>query len=156
MKPILITIAFIILFSTVKAQQAATPPPRTDPNTTVIIDEPVKMTEDTSRSKIFTAVEQMPMFPGGFEALYKYLVQNIHYPANAAKDKIEGKVFLSFVVEKDGSLTDIKVIRRVSPDLDAEAVRVLKESPKWKPAIQNSRPVRVLFSLPVSFSLQKQ
>jgi len=156
MKPILITISFIAIFSIAKAQQTTTPPQKTDPNTTVIIDEPVKMTEDTSRSKIFTAVEQIPMFPGGIEALYNYLVQNIHYPASAAKDKIEGKVFLSFVVEKDGSLTDIKVIRSISADLDAEAVRVLKGSPKWNPGIQNNRPVRVQFSLPVNFSLQKQ
>src|SRR5579859_7617646 len=99
MKPILITVALIALFSIAKAQRATTPPQKADPNRTVIIDEPATMTQDTSRSKIFTAVEQIPMFPGGFEALYKYLVQNIHYPASAAKDKIEGKVFLAFVVE---------------------------------------------------------
>ncbi|HEX3386474.1 MAG TPA: energy transducer TonB [Mucilaginibacter sp.] len=156
MKPILITIYFIAFLSIAKAQQATVSPKKADPNADVVIDEPVKMVEDTSQSKIFTSVEQIPMFPGGFEALYKYLTQNIHYPASAVKDKIEGKVFLTFVVEKDGSLTDIKVVRGVSADIDTEALRVLKESPKWQPGTQNSRPVRVQFTVPISFLLQKK
>ena len=140
----------------VRAQQQTAQKPK-DPNADVVIDSPIPM--DTSKnvaydpSRIFTSVEQIPTFPGGFDAFYKYLAQNIHYPAGAAKDRIQGKVFVIFVVEKDGSLTDMKIIRGVSPDIDAEAIRVLKSSPKWKPGIQNGRPVRVQFSVPINFSL---
>ena len=148
MKKTLFLFLFSLLSLTVKAQKA-------DPNADIVINSPI----DTSKhvpydpNRIFTSVQQIPTFPGGFDSFYKFLAQNIRYPANAVKERIQGKVFLTFVVEKDGSLTDIKVIRGVSGDIDAEAVRVLMSSPKWKPGIQNGRPVRVQFAVPIDFSL---
>jgi len=106
-----------------------------------------------SDQKIFTAVEHEPGFKGGNIAFLKYLQGNIHYPAQSREKHIQGKVFISFIVEKDGSLSDLKVVRGVSDDLDAEALRVLQESPKWDPGIQNGRAVRVAYTIPVSFTL---
>jgi protein TonB len=156
MKRTLLIALLILSTLMVNAQQQPAQKPK-DQSADVIIDSPIPM--DTSKTvpydpnRIFTSVQQIPTFPGGFENFYKFLAQNIRYPANAVKDRIQGKVFLTFVVEKDGSLTDIKVIRSVSGDIDAEAVRVLRSSPKWKPGIQNGRPVRVQFAVPIDFSL---
>lgn len=124
----------------------------TDNSTTtdVVIDEPVN---NDSSGKIFTAVEQVPQFPGGMEAFYKFLDANIHYPQDARDEKKEGRVIVQFVVEKDGTLTDIKIVRGVFPSIDAEALRIIKSSPKWKPGLQNGRMVRVQYSVPIRFSL---
>lgn len=97
-----------------------------------------------------------PKFKGGLEVLYKYLSQSIHYPADAKKSNIQGKVFLSFVVDKDGSITDVKVIRGIGSGCDEEALRVIKSSPKWVPGKIYGIPVRVQYTLPISFSLQKE
>lgn len=105
--------------------------------------------------KIFTAVEQEPTFAGGIEAFYKFLQNNIRYPTKAFENKIQGKVFISFVVERDGSLTDIKVVRGIGGGCDEEAKRVISISPKWKPGIQNSKPVRVQYTMPISFTLTR-
>lgn len=99
-------------------------------------------------------VEQMPMFPGGNEELLKYLGKNLKYPVICQEMSIQGRVVCSFVVEKDGSITDIKVIRSIDPNLDKEAVRVLKSMPKWIAGRQNGRPVRVKYNVPVAFRLQ--
>ena len=101
--------------------------------------------------KIFSAVEKEPQFPGGIEKFYQYLVKNERYPDRARENNIRGKVFLSFVVEKDGSLTEIKVNKPLSPETDAEAIRLLNNSPKWKPGMQNGRPVRVAYTMPITF-----
>ncbi|MFC3364221.1 energy transducer TonB [Pedobacter fastidiosus] len=101
----------------------------------------------------FVSVEKQPEFPGGLKAFYQYLGQNIKYPKEAAKNKIYGRVFLSFTVEKNGELTDIKVTRGVSRDIDAEAVRVISESPNWSPGIQFGVPVRVRYNINVNFNL---
>jgi TonB family protein len=158
MKKILITIAFIAACTVVQAQQPTVSPKKADPNADIKIDMPLGDTKPDTEdpNKIFTSVEQIPVFPGGFEGFSKYLAQNIHYPADAVKNKVEGKVFLTFVVERNGSLADIKVLRGVSPDIDAEALRVMKASPHWRPGIQNGRPVRVQFSVPISFKLSAQ
>lgn len=113
--------------------------------------EPPKVVEET---KIFTVVEQMPMFPGGDAALMQYLKQNIHYPAVAAENGVQGRVVVGFVVERDGSITDVNVLRSVDPSLDKEAVRVVKSMPKWNPGKQNGSAVRVKYQVPVSFRLQ--
>jgi len=144
---------------TVKELEVADPGQKNlkgDKNAEVSIDEPVgtsdqKVTEDDN--KIFTAVEQVPEFPGGLEAFSKYLSKNIRYPAVARENGTQGRVILSFVCERDGSLTDIKVARGIGDGCDEEAVRVIKNSPKWKPGIQNGRPVRVAYSVPISFTL---
>ncbi|MDB5136647.1 MAG: energy transducer TonB [Mucilaginibacter sp.] len=87
------------------------------------------------------------------QAFYTYLTHTMHYPVKAKEHNIQGKVFISFIVEKDGSLSDIKIIRSVSEDLDAEALRVIKGSPNWNPGIQNGKPVRVAYTMPLSFAL---
>lgn len=110
---------------------------------------------DTTK-QIFTAVEMEPSFPGGVDRFYRYLQVNIRYPGNALKNRSQGKVFVSFVVEKNGSLTDVKVLRGVSPDIDAEAIRVVNNSPKWKAGIQNGRPVRVRYNIALNFKLPEQ
>jgi protein TonB len=132
-----------------------------DPNADIRIDEPVgnsdvKQVVEENPNQIFTAVEQAPTFPGGDGAFGKYLGKNIRYPAIARENNVQGRVVLTFVVERDGSLTDIKVLRSLGSGTDEEAVRVLKASPKWKPGIQNGRPVRVQYSIPVNFTLASE
>ena len=104
--------------------------------------------------KVFEVVEQMPSFPGGDAALMQYLSNNIKYPVVAQENGVQGRVVVSFVVEKDGSITDVKVVRSVDPSLDKEAQRVVKSMPKWIPGKQNGSAVRVKYNVPVSFKLQ--
>jgi len=103
--------------------------------------------------KIFTSVEKTPEFPGGLDAFYQFLGKNIRYPAAAREHKVQGRVIISFIVEKDGSLSDVHVVRGIGSGADEESVRVLKLSPKWEPGLQNSKPVRVQYSVPISFTL---
>lgn len=103
--------------------------------------------------KVFDVVEQMPEFPGGAAALMSWLSRNIRYPAIAEENGIQGRVVCTFVVERDGSITDIQVARSVDPSLDKEAIRVLKLMPKWSPGRQNGAPVRVKYTVPVTFRL---
>lgn len=113
--------------------------------------EPPKHVED---NKIFEVVEQNPTFPGGTAALMSWLSQNIKYPVIAAENGVKGRVIVQFVVEKDGSITDVVVVKSVDPSLDKEATRVIKNMPHWIPGRQNGSPVRVRFTVPVSFKLQ--
>ena len=114
-------------------------------------EPPKHVVEET---KIFTVVEQMPMFPGGDAALMGYLRDNIHYPTVAAENGVQGRVVVGFVVERDGSITDVKVLRSVDPSLDREAMRVVKSMPRWTPGKQNGSAVRVKYQVPVTFRLQ--
>ena len=114
-------------------------------------EPPKHVVEET---KIFTVVEQMPMFPGGDAALMGYLRDNIHYPTVAAENGVQGRVVVGFVVERDGSITDVNILRGVDPLLDREAMRVVKSMPKWTPGKQNGSAVRVKYQVPVSFRLQ--
>jgi len=104
--------------------------------------------------KIYSQVEKQPMFPGGLEAFSKYLSTNIRYPAEDKNNGIEGKVIVTFVIEKDGTLSDIKAVRGPSETLKSEAVRVLTRSPKWQPGYQNNQPVRVSYAVPIAFTAQ--
>lgn len=106
-----------------------------------------------SLSRIFTNVEVLPSFPGGIQQFGKFLSANLKYPKQAWLDKVQGRVFCQFVVEKDGSLSDIKVMRGIGGGCDEEAVRVLSTSPKWSPGIQNGRSVRVSYTIPIFFQL---
>lgn len=115
----------------------------------VIADEKPKEEE----TKVFDVVEQMPEFPGGAAALMKWLSDNIKYPSIAEENGIQGRVVCTFVVERDGSVTDIQVARSVDPSLDKEAIRVLKKMPKWIPGKQNGSAVRVKYTVPVTFRL---
>ena len=101
--------------------------------------------------KVFDVVEQMPKFPGGMEALFKYMAENMKYPEDAKKQQVEGRVLVQFIVETDGSVSNTEVLMRVFPSLDAEAVRVISGMPKWIPGKQNGKVVRVKYTIPVSF-----
>ena len=105
-------------------------------------------------NKIHEIVEQMPSFPGGMSALMSWLSQNIKYPVIAAENGVKGRVTVQFVVEKDGSITDVQVVKSVDPSLDKEAARVIKSMPHWIPGRQNGSPVRVRYTVPVTFKLQ--
>ena len=105
-------------------------------------------------SKVFDVVEEMPSFPGGQGALMSYLASNIKYPVVAQEYGVQGRVIVSFVVERDGSISDVKVARSVDPSLDREAQRVVKSMPRWKPGKQNGSAVRVKYTVPVVFRLQ--
>ena len=105
-------------------------------------------------TKVFDVVEEMPSFPGGNGALMSYLNGNTKYPVVAQENGVQGKVIISFVVERDGSISDVKVARSVDPSLDREAQRVVKSMPRWKPGKQNGSAVRVKYTVPVVFRLQ--
>ena len=105
-------------------------------------------------TKVFDVVEQMPSFPGGPSALMQYLSSNIKYPVVAEENGVQGRVIVTFVVEKDGSITDVRVVKGVDPSLDKEAQRVVKSMPKWIPGKQNGAAVRVKYTVPVTFRLQ--
>lgn len=113
--------------------------------------EPPKHEEE---NKVFDVVEQMPSFPGGNSALMEYLSKNVKYPVVAQENGVQGRVVVSFVVERDGSITDVKVVKSVDPSLDREASRVVSSMPKWIPGKQNGSAVRVKYNVPVSFRLQ--
>ncbi len=148
---------------TIKELEKADPGQKTikgDPNADIVINTPVgegpinqEKTEDTNQ--IFTNVEVLPSFPGGLDAFGKFLGKNLRYPPIARDNGIQGRVYCNFVVEKDGSLTDIKVVRGIGGGCDEEAIRVLKNSPKWTPGVQNGRNVRVSYTIPIYFQLQQ-
>lgn len=110
--------------------------------------------DSTAKEEVFMVAEQMPEFPGGMKEMLKFLQENVKYPENAMKNNVQGRVIVQFVIEKDGTPTEFKVLRSVDPDLDAEALRVMKAMPKWKPGMQKGQVVRVKFTVPVSFKLQ--
>lgn len=118
--------------------------------TPVVVDEE----EEEEEQVIFTVVENDPEFPGGMEALYKYLAQNIKYPQLARDNNITGRVYVTFVVERDGSITGCRVLRDIGGGCGQEAIRVVKSMPKWTPGKQRGKAVRVQFNLPVNFNLQ--
>ncbi len=118
----------------------------------MLVTEPVK--PKVEESKVFEVVEQMPSFPGGDVALMQYLSKNIKYPPVAEEMGIQGRVICTFVVERDGSVSDIRIARSVDPSLDKEAIRVVSGMPKWIPGRQNGQSVRVKYTLPVTFRLQ--
>jgi len=103
---------------------------------------------------LFAAVEEKPEFPGGEKKFYEYLGKNMKYPPMEAEQGITGRVFVEFLIDKDGSIAEVKALRGVSPGLDKEAVRVIKAMPKWTPGKQNGRPVRVRYVIPVNFNLR--
>lgn len=100
------------------------------------------------------SVEHNPEFPGGMDAWAKYIQKNLRYPSMAQEEGIQGKVFLSFVVEKDGTITDVKVTRGIGYGCDDEAMRVIKKSPRWKAGMQNNLPVRVRYNMPINYTMQ--
>jgi TonB family protein len=162
--PLAISLLLAISFnSDVMAQEEeklAPPPP---PKEKADIDKPLPPQKEEKLAKapqdqevpIFTVVEEMPEYPGGMKAMYAYLGENIKYPQEAKNKGISGTVFITYVVEKDGSVSNVKVLRGVKEDLDKEAIRVVSMMPKWKPGKQKGIPVRVQYNLPIKFSLEE-
>jgi len=110
--------------------------------------------EEVVEAEVFTIVEEMPSYPGGDAKMYEYLGKNIKYPQIARESSIQGRVFVNFVVEPDGSVSNVKVLRGIGGGCDEEAMRVVKTMPKWKPGKQRGKAVRVSYTLPVVFKLQ--
>ena len=110
--------------------------------------------EEEEDAPVFFIVEEMPEFPGGEAALHKYIAQSIKYPVIAQENGIQGRVYVSFVINQKGEVTDIKIARGVDPALDKEAMRVISKMPKWKPGKQRGKPVKVSFTVPINFVLQ--
>lgn len=162
-------------------QEVKPPPPKPPPQTTILniveddvevdmdieidaeaddkteIDSyvPVVMEEEESgETEIFTVVEESPAFPGGDVARIRFLQENIRYPQMARESGIQGTVYVTFVVEKNGAVTDVRVLRGIGGGCDEEAIRVIKAMPKWNPGKQRGKPVRVQFNMPIKFTLQ--
>lgn len=118
---------------------------------------PANITHSTADDEIYEVVENMPRFPnGGMQALMQYLNENICYPEAAIKAGVQGRVTLQFIVDKDGSIDDVKILRSVNPDLDAEAIRVIKMMPRWEPGTHKGKPVRVKYTVPVMFRIPSE
>ena len=115
---------------------------------------PAPVQEESDEGEVFDVVEENPSFPGGDAALATWLQKNIKYPSAAQDNGIQGRVLVSFVVNKDGSIVEPKILRSVDPSLDKEAIRVVSAMPRWKPGKQRGKAVRVKFNLPVVFRLQ--
>lgn len=111
---------------------------------------------DTTKNVVYDVTETMPQFPGGQGVMMKYLAANIKYPASAVKAKKQGRVIIAFVIQKDGSVTNARIVKSVDPELDAEALRIVKAMPNWTPGTQDGKPVDVNYTIPVVFSLYKE
>jgi TonB family protein len=141
----------VISFS--KPQFKITSQPLNVTNLKIAKDTLIK-SKGESKEVIFTAVEQNPEFPGGMTAMYRFLGNNIKYPNEAQRARVSGRVFLKFVVEKDGSISSVDVLKGIGFGCDAEAIRVVKSMPKWIPGRQNGKPVRVYYNMPIVFKLE--
>jgi protein TonB len=131
----------------IEAMGAFSPPPRAPE-----IVEMIKV-DRVEDNNIFISVEQQPEFPNGIKAMYEFLSKNIHYPKSAVNAGITGKVFVKFVVEKDGSIADVQITKGIGFGCDEEAIRVIASMPKWSPGKQNGKNVRVYFNMPVTYNL---
>ncbi len=154
-------VAPVVTTDSVETTMATQDDLSTKPNLEVPAEEEIKVEEPKEKvieqvevAPVFTIVEEMPAFNGGETELYKYLHDNTKYPEEAKELGIQGRVFVTFVVETDGSITDIKVVRGIGGGCDEEAVRVVKSMPRWTPGKQRGVPVRVQFNLPIKFTLQ--
>lgn len=151
--PLAITMMLVISCSpgaVNQAEEEAPPPPEILEQNVDPIGEPAEVGDETP---IFTVVENMPEYPGGMDAMYAYLGENIQYPDSAKMNNISGKVYVTFVIEKDGSVTNVVVLRGIGGGCDKEAMRVVSEMPNWKPGKQRGQEVRVQYNLPIKFTL---
>ena len=120
-----------------------------------VIQAPIEMPEeDPEENIVFVVAEKMPSFPGGQQALMKYLSENIRYPVIAQENGVQGRVIVQFTVRKDGSIDDVKVVKSADPSLDKEAVRLIKSVPAWDPGMQRGKAVHCKFTVPIVFKLQ--
>jgi protein TonB len=143
MKKTLLTLFSLLFILTVKAQHTDTAKNSKD----------VAVVTVNTNTAIFVKVEHDPEFPGGMDQFYRFLAKTVRYPAAARENNTQGKVIVTMVVERDGSLSQVKVARGIGDGCDEEAVRVVKLSSPWKPGMQNGRVVRVAYSVPISFTL---
>jgi periplasmic protein TonB len=118
------------------------------------LDENQAITQE-DETKVFEIVQQMPEFPGGENALVKWINEHIKYPYLAAENGIEGKVYVQFVVDKDGNISNARIARSIAPSLDQEALRVVNNLPRWNPGKQSGQPVRVSYTIPINFVLKQ-
>ncbi len=150
-KIIALSALLLLLNSNLKAQNVVNPTNEKD-NITIL-----RAVGDDStvsdKEKVYQVVEQQPSFPGGREELFKYLAYNVKYPIDAAENKIEGRVLVTFVVEHDGSISNVNVANSVYPSLDKESIRVVSGMPKWIPGKANGKTVRVKYTIPITFRL---
>ena len=117
-----------------------------------VTSKPINNSKDVA--KVFDVVEEMPQFPGGSSAMFEYIAASLKYPVKAEENGVQGRVVCSFVVDTDGSVSDVKVVKSVDPTLDKEAKRIIQGMPKWIPGKQGGAPVRVKYTVPVTFRLQ--
>ena len=150
----------LLCTTTALAVLAQTPPPKPEPPTiswSEVTNEeaapPVEKQPDAQEPQVYTVVEQMPEFPGGTAKLMEYMQKNIVYPQDAVEGGIEGRVFVRFIVDPEGFVKDVTVMRGAAPALDKEALRVVKSMPKWFPGMQNGKKVSTYYNLPVVFKL---
>lgn len=115
-----------------------------------------KKNENSGEDEVFTVVEDSPSFPGGNDSLFAYIKRNIQYPQSALENRIEGTVYVTFVVEKDGSLTGHRVLRGINEACDQEALRLVKNMPAWQPGLHRNEPMRVQYNIPVKFKLPEE
>ena len=125
----------------------------TDQTAITAVMQVASVKEVEEENPVFFIVEEMPEFPGGDAALIAYIAQSVKYPQIAQENGIQGKVYVNFVVGKDGSISNVKIARGVDPSLDKEAIRVVTALPKWKPGKQGGKPVRVSYTVPINFVL---
>ena len=136
------------------AQYIAEPFSITEESLNILMESLSTLADTPDNDSVFQIVEQMPEFPGGAEAMMKSIAGNVKYPEAAIDKNIEGRVFVSFVVEKDGSVSNVKVLRGIGGGCDEEAVRVISSMPKWKPGMHRGEPVRVSYQIPIWFKLE--
>jgi protein TonB len=144
--PLAVCIVMIYAISCKQVNDPVAPPPPPPP-------PPPPIETTVSGDEVFTVVENMPQFPGGEQARIKYMTENIKYPESAKKEGLQGTVYISFVVQKDGQIADAKVVRGIGKACDEEALRVVNAMPKWKPGEQGGKTVRVQFNMPIKFTL---
>ena len=150
-KIITLSALLVLLGSNLRAQNVINPANEKDGPTILRAVGDDSTTSDNE--KVYQVVGQQPNFPGGKEELFKYLAYNMIYPADAAKNKVEGRVLVTFVIEHDGSISNVNVVNSVYPSLDKEAIRVVSEMPKWIPGKANGKTVRVKYTIPITFRL---
>jgi len=129
--------------------------PTNTPDQSIVPQNPVDSTMGKGKSRVYTQVDEQPVFPGGMQGFLKFLGDNVRYPKEDRDKKIEGRVMINFIVERDGTVSNIISTRGPSPTLQQAAVDVLLKSPRWKPGIQNGKPVRVSYTVPLNFTLDK-
>ncbi|SHM09756.1 energy transducer TonB [Mucilaginibacter sp. OK098] len=115
--------------------------------------KPDTIKDPVTDTTIFASVQHQPEFPGSNDQFSAYIAKNIRYPKDAREKTKQGRVIVQMIIEKDGSISHVKIVRKIFPSLDAEAVKVISSSPKWNPGMQNGYPVRVIYTMPISFNL---